>query len=415
MWTQQESLDARERARQADPEEAGPLSDAATCAIMDYAAERLAARGGTMTAGEQGELDTALAYVRPETRQKIAAQGAGLAAARAALEASTTLYDERCAEVATLREKVAGLEADLANKAAAYAELESDASQVREEMDVARAELARLRPSGQVAEDERIVQECIPAAPVHERDTAIAALSRLAALAQQGQALKEDRRPQTADRLREELRKEQEAHAETRKEVQRRDSALATHARLAEGCYQQAIRLERERAEKAEAQIAHIRERVQRMSRGADKDELMWRTRGPWSVNPLTSSESLPWPGPRAHTPGASPRAQPLPLSRCTAGSCGHTDAAEPGHAERVEKASAAFKEAAAMHPNGHCTCAGEGICAWCDQASRSENYDAGAEDMRAACIKAVRTRLEVMGALDVYEAVKNAIEGAAP
>ena len=49
----------------------------------------------------------------------------------------------------------------------------------------------------------------------------------------------------------------------------------------------------------------------------------------------------------------------------CSA-TCTHNDAATPGHPERVKERSEAWH---AMHPNGACTCGGEGTCAWCSRA----------------------------------------------
>lgn len=109
---------------------------------------------------------------------------------------------------------------------------------------------------------------------------------------------------------------------------------------------------------------------------------------------------------------------------------CTHDDAAKPGHHERVRERSEAW---AAMHPRGSCTCAGEGVCAWCDSVARVEvkeeiglntptqwgmGYDAGAEAMRAACWEAVRAALADEGWTDkdaTWRRFKSAIEGAVP
>lgn len=72
----------------------------------------------------------------------------------------------------------------------------------------------------------------------------------------------------------------------------------------------------------------------------------------------------------------------------------GVADGLGAGHPERVKERSEAWKE---MHPNGSCTCAGEGTCKWCDDAAAkaaesagydeglSKGWDDGTEAMRAA------------------------------
>jgi serine protease inhibitor ecotin len=375
-WSEEEVSDAMNRTRGLPVRLCGET----VRAIMTRTAELLAARGGTMTAEQVRDALQACGLSQAawtdDLRQHTAVQGAGLAAARAALEASTTLYDERCAEVATLREKVAGLEADLANKDAAYAELESDASQVREEMDVARAELARLKPSGQVAEDVKTLQmawwadceedceETCDGTTTHTDTCEVwgyeQAVSRLAALAQQGRAAQRLTCPDGHSRLKDAAQVDEgclQCQVETlRTEVQRRDAALATHARI----------------------VGH----------------------------PATP-EAAP-----THTNGLPP---PLALRSARGARRGARISMPPppDHAERVAERSQAFNEVSG--PNvGRPDALPEGPLEVVDPAFIA-GYEQGAEAMRAACVKAVRTRLEVMGALDVYEAVKNAIEGAAP
>lgn len=128
----------------------------------------------------------------------------------------------------------------------------------------------------------------------------------------------------------------------------------------------------------------------------------------------------------------------------CSA-TCTHDDARTPGHPERISALSKRFATEAggvlasdespselvndrsaaweAMHPNGSCTCAGEGICAWCDDASKSEEMNAaferGIDAMRAACWEAVQEYLNRSGLATSSPAMRDhlkaAIEGVAP
>lgn len=90
QWTHRQSLDARTRARRADPEGYGSLSDAAAQAIMDYAVELVAARGGTMTAEDLAGLAEWLKRRHPPGAEHpllehIAAQGTRIAVLEGAL------------------------------------------------------------------------------------------------------------------------------------------------------------------------------------------------------------------------------------------------------------------------------------------------------------------------------------------
>lgn len=57
------------------------------------------------------------------------------------------------------------------------------------------------------------------------------------------------------------------------------------------------------------------------------------------------------------------------PLYPCSP-TCTHDDAATPDHPERVKERSEAWNT---LHPNGSCTCAGEGTCSWCDQVVETD------------------------------------------
>lgn len=101
------------------------------------------------------------------------------------------------------------------------------------------------------------------------------------------------------------------------------------------------------------------------------------------------------------HMPGC-----PLFRGRCSP-TCTHDDAASPGHPERVKERSEAF-----MHPNGRCTCAGEGTCRWCQRVTGEE---AAIEAMRAACIRDAREWCERNGILDAWPSLFVALNGSTP
>jgi hypothetical protein len=126
-----------------------------------------------------------------------------------------------------------------------------------------------------------------------------------------------------------------------------------------------------------------------------------------------------------------APVAQPIENAswRCAAGTCGHDDAKEPGHAERVAKASEAFDEAAKPHDPTNPSHAGK-VDVPCTCAARRRRpdvyphlpgcpalaYEAGAEAMRVACWEAVEGELIKHGLSRALGAtMKAAIEGAAP
>jgi hypothetical protein len=129
----------------------------------------------------------------------------------------------------------------------------------------------------------------------------------------------------------------------------------------------------------------------------------------------------------------------------CSA-TCTHEDARTPGHPERIAALSKRLATIDVLHPNGRCTCGGEGLCQWCTETAGreetgaaiesgavassfpattpcppfQEGYDEGAEAMRAACLEAVQGCLQYHGfgpktAPRVWNDMKAAIEGAVP
>jgi hypothetical protein len=359
------------------------LQDKGISGVLDYAAELLRGGGGEMT-DAVACVEEALRDLYGYGHRREAANGTAVQwRAQVALSSITGLFAAQGAEVATLREKVAGLEADLANKDAAYAELESDASQVREEMDVARAELARLRPSGQVAEDVKTLQmawwadcekdceENCDGTTTHTDTCEVwgyeQALSRLAALAQQGQATQRLTCPEGHARLKDAAQVDEgclRCQVETlRTEVRRRDAALATHARLGH------------------------------------------------PATPEAAPHTHEWVAPAVGTQvctGCPERRYPCSER------CAHLDAASPDHAERVAERSQAFNEVSG--PNvGHPDALPEGPLEVVDPAFIA-GHEQGAEAMRAACWEAVQAEMQRMGVFDVgvRARLKAAIEGAA-
>jgi hypothetical protein len=81
-------------------------------------------------------------------------------------------------------------------------------------------------------------------------------------------------------------------------------------------------------------------------------------------------------------------------LHPCSA-TCTHEDAAKPGHPERIAALSKRLATIDVLHPNGRCTCGGEGLCQWCTETAGREETDAaiesGAESLRAAVEKWAR------------------------
>jgi hypothetical protein len=180
---------------------------------MDYAAELLAARGGTMTAEDlQAEFALLCRDCSGSGFYPVRGGGADRPCTHANLGQKIRQHmAAQGAEAATLREKVAALEArnerlwcEAWGGAVIIQASSADASRItrgametmdrmEREAEQLRAELARLKPSGQVAEDVAVVRaglhrlvftsECTDP----EKDCRHnAALSRLAALAHEG-------------------------------------------------------------------------------------------------------------------------------------------------------------------------------------------------------------------------------------
>lgn len=197
-WTKEEKKKAVDRYRLASRQ----CFEARLEEVMDLTAELLAARGGTMMAGELEswlrplEIQMARPWTADAIRQHIAAQGATLAA----LEAER---DEIRSRVDVLREKASTAEAEMLRYRAELARLrEAHTARCRELINIGdmrvhaerevsrlRHNFARLKPSGQVAEDVAMIRSGLRC--THDELTGPcphdAALSRLAALAQQGQ------------------------------------------------------------------------------------------------------------------------------------------------------------------------------------------------------------------------------------
>jgi hypothetical protein len=485
----------------------GPL------AIASQAAELLAARGGTMTAeGLAAALGVAQddgQLAMNDIRQHIAAQGAAVAMLR-------DLADLRGAEI----DRLIG-ERDAARAALARETANSEAWRRRVEKaadalaDVATGEIGRLDLLGRIAALKVELKD--------EREERM----RLSELAQVTTAMALRRaRDEARARLPEGMRdcairflECPEGHGRLvatnwidggclvcqrdtfRTEMERRDVALATHAQLLEG-YRKAGRLEHDRAEKAEAELAQLKREAQseidgkialRRKYGARDDETWDDFLARLVANPPTSSESsgqvaddvdtvsayafetgdvMPyqkdaraalsrlaalaqqgqealrrlrairerlakaprhWPaegcdaalwvvdGDDARTPVAQP-VDNAPW-RCAAATCGHPDAFIPGHAERVAKASEAFKEAAGEAERRPEDCSTtfvtveNGVEGAIFTRSQMERYaDKRAEEMRAACWEAIQPLLTEIGlGPQERERWKKAIEGAAP
>lgn len=214
---------------------------------MTYALELAAARGGTMTADELEKALNAVALSQvghgaDRLREHIAARGARVVALEEALRHRERTWAEKCREVEALERAVAALEeqvraADLERDEAASLyqherKQRQDAEQVSmecgqrtraaegrcatleaelakqtnllseerrfhvydvDELSEVKAELARLKPSGQVAEDERSLRSGLAAFVFYEtRRPLDDALSRLAAAAQEREAVLAD-------------------------------------------------------------------------------------------------------------------------------------------------------------------------------------------------------------------------------
>jgi hypothetical protein len=287
------------------------------------------------------------------------------------------------------------------------------------------AELARLKPSGQVAEDVAMLDHAVRSATMGPRDAQlrtawIAALSRLAELAQRTQ--------------------DAEACAKMAGEDQDRLSALAAEPRSSLVTAESQRDSARHQRDMLSTQLLAIRERATdkaRIRHEVEQHSIMACVR--WVVDGDASEKHPePWTPPESVDAGKT-LPQPCVIREegvpnpCEDGTCGHENAS-PNTPETVAAArgAAGLPEVAtargggvsavrAMHPNGHCTCAGEGVCAWCDGlVATMDAYDEGAEAMRAACWEAVQAVLQAEGYGDstpgtVHARIKAAIVGATP
>lgn len=170
------------------------------------------------------------------------------------------------------------------------------------------------------------------------------------------------------------------------RELVRRAQQAESELEAIKGFHRGAVRVGKEmkdRAEAAEARCATLSAAGQVLNAHVDKAVcVMDNVR-------VTDSGTVVLSGPGAYFPCSQ--------------TCTHDDAATPGHPERVKERSEAVIQAATRTEDAAST------------DGHARGYNEGADAMRAACLEAVRTRLEVMGALDVYGAVKAAIEGAVP
>jgi hypothetical protein len=349
-----------------------------TRAIANKAAELLAARGGTMTAEQLADFTSLAAADKPWSNgsvrkllQHVAAQGAEVAryveaaahdqqtmdALRAELaQLNSTSHDAEKRAVAYVRESALETAAQVADHRGAR----EAATQIRK----LKREPDHLKLEGQVAEDVELVRSliregCEEECPAGDHTDACemfgyeAALSRLAALAQQG------------------------------KEATKKLTALREHVAAYDAAPQD------ESGRDARDAVAAIRQTL-----GALADESHHQAR------PVDNAPSRC---------GAYVKGRPCPLPRGHEGeherwaTPGQIAAQAPRDAERGAKASEAFNEEAAEEV-GKMSPAMEAA------------YDSGAEAMRAACWLEIQATCQRLG-LHPNEkaAIKAAIEGASP
>jgi hypothetical protein len=372
------------------------------------------------------------------------------------------------AENATLRAKVAALEADAADAKTAGERMATGIEDLKRERDEARAELANVREQLRIATDVMAEQDAatvhMPPSDVTEAVTGLRALTQdhpeaekyvqalcaAARPAPPGQGkLSCDCRTQNIACIHEAVRLlalkspgqvAEDVEAVHRSLCSRHDgscawkpdahSALSRLAALAQRtqeaedkavelheCFRNALA----GMERTEAQLGAIRERAEdemgtiRVGDAAHGDiRDSYAAVARWVVDGDAPHKSV----------AAMVEQGGTARGRCFRGTCNHPDAATPGHAERVAERSKAFSEAASldagaldpMHPNGKCTCAGEGSCAWCDVSARddgfADGFDKGAEAMRAACVENVTLELEARGLDDLVGVVKARLTG---
>lgn len=313
------------------------------------------------------------------------------------------------------------------------------------------------RASGQMREDERAVRSVLDHVctnggeptdkPCMACTVESGALSRLSALAQEAEALraKVAELEKECSRLNEHAGLANRDGDAARAEVER---LKVVDLRIA----REEIADERRRALSAESRLAAIRETVSDVMGRCERAKLLlarWvlegdapqeATNGNLERQPTVAELEAILNSPEGtYRVDIQPDGQIRAVKRypCSP-TCTHDDAATPGHPERIASLCVAFDQPMpetgvlasdearservrerseaweAMHPNGACTCAGEGTCAWCDRESKETFYDRGAEDMRAACLTAALQWAQANLGIRP-QGLKDAIEGAAP
>jgi hypothetical protein len=265
------------------------------------------------------------------------------------------------------------------------------------------AELARLKPSGQVAEDVHSIKAVIWAAmvPPITVEQADAALSRLAAGAQEAEAL----RAKVAE----------EVDGAARAEVERLNAELA----LSEN----GRKRWKERALAAEARLAAIRERATSEDGRTKAYEGLSH---PINVAMAVAQWVLEGDAPQEEAkvqemPERSPYERWPHAERFPCGpNCTHDDATTPGHPERVKERSEAVNglTLTATHEGlpGDVLISPSGSGNDGGGKAKDLHFERGAEAMRAACLWEVRNWAQRVG-LGEYEMdmLKAVIEGAVP
>lgn len=449
-------------------------------AVATGAVELAAERGGTMTADDLTGADqvmhcnSGIVYAWRDVRAHIAAQGARVAALEAENDVLASRVDnlrerlstaesvaeqrrvemvregeraehwrqriekaaEALADVAPgelgrldLVGRIEGLKAEVAAGRAVVATLRMDLAACAARKGELEAELARLKPSGQVAEDERTVRVALPP----DWDIPGAALSRLVAGAQEAEALRAKVAEIEAAEARQREAK-RESYREAHRLEQERDAARAEMERLKAGLNDKEVARKllelardrlRERAASAESRLAAIRKRVGKMTRGADKDELRWLVREDGGA-PQEDSDQCPRGDHHISEHAQGGKHPPCGTERypCSP-TCTHDDAATPGHPERVRERSEAFTTSTQSLANGYVRmddhAATAGAPGWLGSEplglARREGFNEGAEAMRTACLLAfINTICDKYGISEASprEDGRLAIEGAA-
>jgi hypothetical protein len=418
-------------------------------AVADKAVELVAARGGTMTLQQVMMWFAMYRDQFPVMSRHIVAQGSQLAV----LGASEKVWRQRVEKAADALSGVAPGELgrlDLVGRIerlkearetahSAYKEWAENWGEAQKRIEELEADLARLKPSGQVGVDAALLEALMSRAmpPNENWVNGRAALSRLAAGAQEAESLRAE-----VERLNDDLEEKDNLIASggeacDRLETEReRLTAEVAEAWAAKGIW-------KERAESAESRLAAIRERAKDDARWLKEAEagVVMGDVGEWDEDvhadtmamhalPMlgrASSRVLHWilggDEPQEATVGlinVTDRGGTLvlgergittldgtPLHHPGSPTCTHPDAATPGHPERVKERSEAVKEALGPLPK-------LGLYG----PSETAAWEAGTEAMRAACLETGNLVLMTFGIpLDspCGKAFKAAIEGAAP